>query len=322
MALSDMKVFDEAVKESTIETLAQMVNAFNAASNGAIRLTTQGISGNFLQESMWKGLHNARRRVDRYAANNAAASTPLAEIQANSVKIAGGFGPVLWEPAQLTWVEKSPAEAVEVISLNLAESIVQDQLNTAIAALVAAISNNADVTNDVSATAGITYAAINNAHAKFGDASSQLVAQVMTGEVFHKLIGQNLNNAQRLFTASNVLVVNLLGRPVVVTDAPALFEAGSPGKQKVLSLADSAAVVHDGGDVVVNTSTSNGKHRIETTFQADYTFALGLKGYAWDIANGGKSPDDAKIATGANWDMHVSSIKQTAGVITIGDATK
>lgn len=322
MALSDMKVFSQYIKHATIETLAQQVEKFNGASNGAIRLTTQGVDGDFLQESIWKGLHSAQRRVDRYAANATQAATALAQLQANSVKIAGGFGPILWEPAQLKWIQKDPAEAIEVISRNLSEAIVADQLNTAIAALVAAISNVASATNDVSATGGITYSAINAAHAKFGDASGSLVAQVMTGEVFHKLIGQNLANAEQLFNSQSVNIVDILGRPVIVTDAPSLYETGTPNKQKVLSLSDSAAIVHDGSDIETNVESSNGKERIETTFQADYTFALGLKGYAWDIANGGKSPTNAEIATGSNWDMFVASVKNTAGVITIGDADK
>lgn len=322
MSLSNMKVFSDYLKQTTVETIAQMVEKFNAASNGAIRLTTQGIDGDFLQESLWAGLHAAQRRVDRYASNASQAATALAQLQANSVKIAGGFGPILWEPAQLSWIQKSPEEALEVISRSLSEAIIGDQLNTAIAALVAAISNVADATNDVSATAGITYAAINSGHAKFGDASNSLVAQVMTGQVFHKLIGQNLANAQNLFTSQAVNIVDILGRPVIVTDAPALYEAGAPNKQKVLSLADSAAIVHDGSDVVTSVQTANGKERIETTFQADYSFALGLKGYAWDTANGGKSPTNAELATGSNWDQYATSVKATAGVITIGDAAK
>jgi hypothetical protein len=322
MALSDMKVFNEYLKNTTVETIAQMVEKFNAASNGAIRLTPQGIDGDFLQESLWAGLHSAQRRVDRYATNNAQSATALAQVQANSVKVAGGFGPILWEPSQLSWIQKNPAEALEVISRNLSEAIMADQLNTAIAALVAAISNVAGATNDVSATAGVTYGAINGAHAKFGDASGLLVAQVMTGEVFHKLVNQNLANASQLFNSQSVNIVDILGRPVIVTDAPALYETGTPNKQKVLSLADSAAIVHDGSDVVTSVQTSNGKERIETTFQADYSFGLGLKGYAWDIANGGKSPTNAELATGSNWDLFVNSVKSSAGVITIGDATK
>lgn len=322
MALTDMKVFNEYLKLATIETLAQDVAKFNAASAGSIQLTTQSIDGDFLQESFWAGIHSAQRRVDRYASNGAQSATPLAQKQYDTVKIAGGFGPILWEPGQLSWIQKSPEEALEVISRNLSEAIMADQLNTAIAALVAAIANQAGATNDVSATAGITYSAINSAHAKFGDASARIVAQVMTGAMYHKLIGQNLANAEKLFTFSGVTIVDILGKAVIVTDAPSLFTAGTPDKVKVLSLVNGAAVVSDGSDLITNIQTTNGKNRIETTMQADYTFGLGLKGYTWDAANGGKSPTDAELATGTNWDLVSNSVKASAGVITIGDAAK
>lgn len=322
MSLSDMKVFNEYLKSATIETLAQDVAKFNAASAGAIQLTTQGIDGDFLQESFWAGVHGAQRRVDRYAANGAKTATPLAQKQYDSVKIAGGFGPVLFEPSQLSWIQKSPEEALEVISRNLSEAIMSDQLNTAIAALAAAIGNQAGAVNDVSATAGVTYVGINGAHAKFGDASARIIAQVMTGAMYHKLVGQNLTNANQLFQFQGVTIVDILGKAVIVTDAPALFVAGTPDKEKVLSLVSGAAVVSDGSDLITNVQTSNGKERIETTMQADYTFGLGIKGYTWDVANGGKSPTDTEIATGTNWDLVANSLKASAGVMTIGDAAK
>jgi len=317
-----MQVFNQYVMPATIETLAQMIEKFNDASRNTIRLTTEGFDGDFLQESFFAAIHSAQRRVDRYAAQGAAAATDLTQLKHSSVKIAGGFGPIRFEPSQLTWLNKPTAEGIEVASRNFAEALMQDQLNTAIAALVAAISNQASATNDVSATLGLSYAALNGAHAKFGDHSGSILANVMTGDVYHKLVGQNLVNAVNLFQASNVLVVDILGKSAIVTDAPALYETGSPNKQKVLGLVDSAAIVHDAGDVISNIETSNGQTRIETTMQVDYTFGLGLKGYTWDETNGGKSPTDAEIATGTNWDKVATSIKQTAGVIAIGDASK
>ena len=207
-------------------------------------------------------------------------------------------------------------------SRNFAEALMADQLNTAILALRSAIANQAAVTNDVSATAGVTYAGMNNAHAKFGDRSSDIVANVMTGAVYHKFIGQNLANAAQLFQAGNVRVIDILGKAVVVTDAPALYVAGTPNKEYVLGLAAGAAIVHDAGDLISNIETKNGQTRIETTMQVDYTFGLGLKGYTWDEANGGKSPSNAALGTGTNWDKVASDIKNTAGVVLVGDAAK
>lgn len=323
MALSDMQVFNTYFMPATIETLAQMVDKFNAASAGSIVLTTEGFDGDFVQESFFRSIHSAQRRVDRYAALASATPTDLTQDVNVGVKVAGGFGPIRYEPAQMTWLRKPTAEGIEVASRNFAEAMLRDQLNTAIAALVAAISNQTSATYDITAgtNAVLTYRALNSAHAKFGDRSSDIVANVMTGAMYHKLIDQNLANAQQLFLAPGVTVVDILGKRAVITDAPALATAGSPGVDRVLGLTAGAAVVHDAGDIISNIDTSNGNTRIVTTMQVDYSFGLRLKGYKWDTANGGKSPTDAEIATGTNWDLNATDIKQTAGVIAIGDAS-
>lgn len=323
MALSDMEVFNSYFMPATIETLAQMVDKFNAASSGAIQLTQQGFDGDFLQRSFYAALHSAQRRVDRYASNTTVSATDLTQLKESGVKIAGGFGPIRFEPSQLTWLRKPTAEGVEVISRNVAESILADQLNTAIMALVAAIENNSALVNDVSDDSpalAVSYAALNSAHALFGDQSGQIIANVMTGSVFHRLIGANIANANNLYQSRNVNVVDLLGKTIVVTDAPALFEDVSGGSdlEKVLGLVTGAAIVYDGGDVISNVLTTNGNQRIETTLQVDYTFGLALKGYTWDETSGGKSPTNSELATGSNWDQTATSIKHTAGVLAVG----
>lgn len=321
MSLTNMKVFNKTIQTMATEKLAQDVEKFNTASGGAIVLTGEGFEGDYRYENFWATLHAAQRRVDRYASNAATSSTSLAQLQAVGVKVGGGFGPILFEPGQLSWVQKSPAEAAAVISKYMAEAMLKDQLNTAIAALVAAIEANSSCVYDAN-TGPITYADLNSAHALFGDASQSLVTEVMDGVTYHKFIGQNIANAATLFTYANVQVVDILGRRVVVTDAPSLREASTTANDaKVLSLASGAATIYDGSDLITNIQTTNGKERIETTMQADYTFGVALKGYAWDTANGGKSPTDAELATGSNWDKVATSNKATAGVITLGIVT-
>jgi hypothetical protein len=318
MALSDMVVFNDHVRTATIETVAQMVAKFNEASAGAIQLSTEGFGGDFLMKSMFSSLHSAQRRVDRYATNTSASETALAQIQHNTVKVAGGFGPIAWEPAQLTWVQDNPARALELISTNMAEAIMKDMLNAGIAAAIAAIENvGATAVYDTGTAVDITYNHINRAHALFGDMSQLLVCDVMDGQTYHDLIESNLTNTPQLFQAGNVTVVQILNKRVVVTDAPSLRESPTTTGNdiKVLSLATGGIVVHDAGDLITNIERSNGSQRIKTTMQADYTFGLGLKGYAWDTGNGGKSPTDSDLTTGSNWDKIATSIKHTAGVV-------
>jgi len=320
MALSNMKVYQDEIQGTTIELLAQKINQFNAASGGAIVLNSQAWEGDFTKESFFASLAGAQRRVDRYAAIASQASTALTAGELVGVKVAGGFGPVLFEPSQLSYLQKSPAAAIMAISEGFSDALLADQLNTSVGAAVAAVENVAALVNDVSGTGGITQVVLNNSHRKFGDQSQLLIADVMTGDVYHRLIGEAIANAGQLFVSGNVQVVEILGKLFVVSDIPALYEAGTPNKDKVLSVVAQGIIVDNAGDIITNMETTNGNTRIETTWQADYTFGVKLKGYAWDTANGGKSPTDAELFTGTNWDKAVTSNKHTLGTLAIGSA--
>jgi hypothetical protein len=324
MALTNMVVFNQTLATVTIQTLGQMIDKFNAASGNTLVLTSEGFEGDFIESSMMAALSGAQRRVDRYSNNDEVSATDLAQLLERGVKIAGGFGPIRMEPGQMTWIQKSPTEAIAAISLAMAEAVLADQLNTAVAVAVAAISNQAAAVHDISGAAGeaaaFKYTALNGAHAKFGDRSARIRATVLDGAAFHKLIENNLNNANSLFRQGDVQVVDILGRTMVVTDAPALRESGTPNLVKAIGLVENGVVIYDGSDFISNVETKNGKKRIESTMQADYTFGAAIEGYSWDAANGGKSPSDADLETGSNWDLVANEIKHSAGVITIASA--
>lgn len=320
MALSNMQVYNDEIVGTTIELLGQKTDVFNAASGGAIVLSSAAWKGDFSKESFFNQIASARRRVDRYAAIAVQAPTALTQGEHVGVKVAGGFGPVLFEPSQMTWLSEDPASAIRAISEGFSDALLQDQLNTAIASAVAAVSGQAALVNDVSATAGLTLNALNNSHAKFGDQSQLLVADVMTGAAWHKLVDKALTNSSQLFASGNVMVVDILGKRYVISDIPALYEAGTPNKSKVLSVTASGIIVDNTSDIIANMDTSNGNTRIQTTWQADYSFGLKLKGYSWDVTNGGKSPTDAELATASNWDKAVAENKHTLGTLAIVDA--
>jgi hypothetical protein len=142
----------------------------------------------------------------------------------------------------------------------------------------------------------------------------------MRGDVYHRLIDQGLDNSNELFKAGDVTIVSILNKIIVVSDIPALFESGTPNKDKVLSLVSGGIISSNGNDLITNIDTPNGTQRLETTWQADYSYGISLKGYAWDTVNGGKSPLDAELFTGTNWDKAVSFNKHTAGTLAIGSA--
>lgn len=322
MALSDMKVYNDDIVGTTIELLGQKTDQFNAASGGAIVLSTASWRGDFSRESFFNQIASAKRRVDRYATITTQAATALTQGEHVGVKVAGGFGPVLFEPAQMTWLNEDPASAIRAISEGFSDALLADQLNTAVGAAVAAVSGQTALVNDVSATAGLSLNVLNNSHAKFGDQSQLLVTDIMTGAAYHTLVDKALTNANQLFVAGNVMVVDVLGKRYVISDIPALYEAGAPNKTKVLSVVANGIIVDNASDIISNIDTSNGNTRIQTTWQADYSFGLKLKGYSWDVTNGGKSPLDAELFTASNWDKAVAENKHTLGTLAIADADK
>ena len=320
MALTNMQVYNDEIVGNTIELLGQKIDMFNAASGGSILLNSATFRGDFSKESFFNQIASAQRRVDRYAANGSQAATTLSQGQMVGVKVAGVFGPVLFEPAQLTYLQEDPGSAITAIAQGFADALLADQLNTAVGCGVAAVENVAALVNDVSGSAGVTQGGLNNSHRKFGDMSSILSADVMTGDVYHRLVAEAITNGNRLFLSTNVQVVDILGKIVIISDIPALFTAGTPNKDKVLSVTAGGIIVDNSSDIVSNMETSNGKERIETTWQSDYTFGVKLKGYAWDVANGGASPTDAELFTGTNWDKAVTENKHTLGTLLIGSA--
>jgi len=318
MSLVDMKVFNTQLQTAIIKKLNQKTDLFTQ--NSGIALVNEAMMGDFKEEAIWNNVSQALRDVDAYAAQAAVTAIGLSQDQINSVKTMKGFGPILWEPTQLTWIGKNPGEALSVISESLSMAVMQDQVNKAIGVLVAALGNAASATLDVSALAGdlgaVTQLTLNKSHALFGDSSMNLMSQVMTGSTAHKLYGQALNNGAQLFSEGTVRIIDILGKRTIVTDSPALT-AGT--KERVLSLTPNACVVASNNDFRSSIVEGTGKTRLETTYQAEYTENVSVKGYSWNVAV--KSPVKAQLETGTNWALTLP-LKQSAGVVLIADPAK
>ena len=317
MSLSNRTVWDQYIVPATMEYFADQVRLFNEASRNTIVLDSANFRGDFIQQAFFDSVRSAQRRTDMYATNDAVNPTDITDHTQTGVKVAGGFGPIRYEPAQHLWMLEPTARSIEVASRNFADALLYDQINTSIGVAVAAIQSQGTAATNGAIATELTYDTINMAHAKFGASSGLILADIMTGMQYHKFVSKNLTNAPSLlFKAENVTVVDILGKAVVVVDAPGL--TATDGTNRVLGLTRGAVVASDSGDLITNVQTNNGKSRIETTFQADYNFTLKVKGYSWDTTTGGKSPLDAELHSSANWSKVTESLKSTAGVLAIG----
>lgn len=314
MALSDLAVFQEYAQTSMTETQDQAIDKFNANVRGGIILTSKAHEGDFSSTAIWAKISGLVRRRNAYGSGAQGALT-MSQLVNTSVKVAAGTPPINIDPGMLKWIQKSPEEAGVVIGTQMAEDSMSDMLNTGIMAYVAAVGNVAS--NVYDGTAGTAkLESLMSGASKFGDRSQDLVAWLMHSKSAFDIYGQALANSNRLFQFGNVQVVDDgFGRPIIMTDSPALITSGTPDTYHQLGLAAGGIIVEQGNEFTDNIETKNGDENILRTYQAEWVYQLGIKGFTWDTATGGKSPNDAALGAAANWDKISTSHKDLAGVL-------
>lgn len=315
MALTNLKVFNQYAYSTFMELLSYNIALFNAASKGAITLRSAANQGDFSEQAMYARISGLVRRRDAYG-SGAVAAVDLSMLQATSVKVAAGTPPVNIDPHWWQWIQRSPDEAGVLIGKQLAEETLLDMLGVAVKANVAALTNvGATVVSDgTGAVLGL--GRLNTAASLFGDRAQDIAAWLVHSKPMFDIYAAALTNAAQLFVFGNVKVVqDGFGRPMIVADLPDLVYTSSGTKYHTLGLVAGGVLIEQNNDFVDNIETKNGDENIQRTYQAQWTYNVGLKGFAWDKTSGGKSPTNAALATGTNWDQYATSIKDLSGIL-------
>jgi hypothetical protein len=317
MSLSQMQVFNDQVQLVATEIVDQSVRKFNEASGGALVLGNATHIGDYLEEASYKLIGSLVARRNAYG-NSSPADLTIQQMLDRAVKVDQRIGPVLYSAEQFRRLNKNPEEAGLIVGQQAAEAMIQDYLNTALTAAVGAIENEDNSTGSLvydGTASTATLGNLNKAKALFGDRSQSLIAWVLTGKAFHDVIGERITNSAQLFTIGNIRIMeDGLGSRFVVTDSPALTTADTAANQRIVGLVPGAVSIQT-APMLSEMIPVLGGENVSYRWQGESSFTVGLKGYAWDAANGGKSPNDAALATGSNWDKIVTSLKDTAGVI-------
>lgn len=310
----DLQVFNKQTHTAMTETLAQDVNKFNQASQGTIVLSNEAFGGDFDIQSSFKTIGGLVRRRNAHGSGTVVAKK-LEQALGVAVKVAAGTPPLEWEKQQYTWTQQNPELAAIVIGEQLAKARLADQLNAGIQAGAAAIGGQVSLVEG-DGTGDISFRLLNKASARFGDRSGALRSWIMHSTSIHNLYDNALANVEKLFTYDGVNVVrDSFGRVFVVTDSPALAVTTTGTVYNSLGLVEGAIEVNDNSDFNAELLPGLGGENIKYTYQAEWSYGVRVKGYSWDTTNGGKSPNDAAIATATNWDLIASSLKDTAGVL-------
>tara|TARA_R110000851_G_C13022744_1_gene560344 strand:- start:263 stop:1222 length:960 start_codon:yes stop_codon:yes gene_type:complete len=311
--LNDFVVFNDFAQRAFTEEMDQQVQLWNGATRNALMLTSASNIGDFMEESSYSLIADLVGNRNSYG-TGAVSSVDLAQLLNVSVKVGGGSKPVQYTGTSFDWTQRPASEAGTVFGTQVASGAMQYKINTIIAALVAAISN-ADVTYDGTATTA-SLESLNLGSGKMGDRQSQLAAWIMHSKSVTDIYGASLANSNRLFVIDNVQVMDDgFGRPLIMTDSDALhFDNAGTENYHQLGLVAGAGMIEDNGDMRTYNETKVELENAKQIVKAEFSFNTGIKGYTWDKANGGKSPDDAALALSTNWDRTATSRKDTAGV--------
>jgi hypothetical protein len=319
MALSDLAVYSEYAYASMTEVLRQKVDLFNAATGGAITLRAGAHQGDYSDTAFFAKISGLVRRRNAYG-SGAVTEKTMRHLIDTMLRVAAGTPPVRLDPGQFKWIQQNPEVAGVALGQQLAVDTMADMLNVGLGASYAALSQVAAVNYDASANISpddtLSFGNLNNGQSKFGDQASSIGAWVMHSKPMFDLYGKNLTNAAHLFNFGTVNVVrDPFGKLLVMTDCTNLVITGTPNKYAVLGLVPGAVMIDQNNDFTANEDAKNGDENIIRTYQAEWSYNVGVRGFAWDKTNGGKSPNDAALLTATNWDRYATSEKDLAGVV-------
>lgn len=329
---TDMKIYEEQFNGGMFERVSQALDIFGPASNGSIVIEpSETMRGNFEHESFYLFADGFRRRTIASVAD--ISDVKLAQEEQIAPKVSWADGPYADTEDAFKKIGATPDEMSYVLGQQAGEKLIQAYVNAAAAALrgvFAATGVATTLVYDASAlSAGGTANFINLTRglAKMGDASQQIVAWLMHSTSFYHLIQDGITNYKIDTIAGNLLMVkNLpaaLGRPIIVTDSPQLYSAGTSASNdqtyNIYGLVPGAVSLKDSEERGFLLERVGGKQNLVLRYQSEGAFTLRVKGMKFSTSD--LNPSDATLATAAKWTKSATSVKSLPGVCVKVDAS-
>lgn len=312
---SDFIIYDDFFHTGVTETLVQETNVFNGASRGCIELIDQQRLGEYNHESQFMTIANFIQDRDPTSTST---NTPvkMAKDEHISVKI-DRMAHVLQTIDSFRKNGQSLEVASRVLGQQFAKAMMIKFITEGVGAAVAAIGQDNEQNND---TGTITTDGLVDALAVLGDKAGDVSCWVMHSKTYFDLVKQQI--ADNIYDVSSINIKEgkpiTLDRPVVVTDSPSLISSGTgPGSTDeyyTLGLVPGAIKIEESEERELLSEKVGGYDNIMFRWQVEYAYNLGLKGYKYDITNGGSSPSLATLTTATNWDQVATDNKDLLGV--------
>jgi hypothetical protein len=315
---SDLKIYEAQFQTGMTETLQQNVDAFNSASNGGIILRSSAHKGNYEYNAFFKKISSLITRQD-ITSDAALTPTKVQQEENIAVKLHRKMASDLtYKSAKLAGIEFD--SMVFAHGEQFAKEMMAEMLNTSLLCARVALANQSDVTKDITGETNkaVSHKSLLQTLAKFGDANDRVACWVMHSQQFFDLAVASIGDDVVNIADGIIRRVDVpgLGRPVLITDSDALIAtADTPDSYFVLGLAQGGIDVNESEGINRIIDQITGLEQLAVRVQAEYAYTLGLKGFKYDVGNGGANPDATTVGTATNWDKVATDKKDLAGVV-------
>jgi hypothetical protein len=319
---TDLKINEDHFFSGLFEEMEQIIEGIVSGSQGAIIMEDTRIKGHYSYEEFFPAISNLVTRRDISAVTDATV-LKMTEDERIGVKLNRKAGPVEMTLDSFKKKNLDPARMSFWLGGEFAKRKAQEMINTALLACASALEGQAALTKDVTGESSktLTHGYLNAAYAKRGDKAGEIVSVMVHSKPHYDLVGQAITDkiTDVAGIAVNDGMTAYLGRRPLVTDSSALTDANGSATDtyNTLGLVPGAIVISASEPEDLVFELVSGKENLIYRFQAEYAYNVEVKGFKWDVSNGGVNPNAAAIGTASNWDQVETSDKTLAGVLLV-----
>lgn len=303
---SDLIIYNDLAQTAYLERIQDVIDVFNASSNGAIIFDNELIEGDLRKRSFYKiGGAMEHRDVN---SSSTVTGKKIGAAEMVGVKVPFKYGPYETTEEAFKRRARSPEEFSELLGQDYADAVLEGYVQYAMAALMASIGSNADMVAAASfATDGKR--ALTKGMRKFGDRFGRIALWAMDSATYFDMVDQAIT--EKIYEEAGVVIYGgqpgTMGKPVLVAD--------SMPAETIFGLQAGAVKVTESQAPGFRSYNIDNQENLAIGFRAEGTFNLDLMGYSWKDSTGGVNPNLAAVGAAANWNKYATSNKATAGVL-------
>ena len=312
---SDFVIYDTQAQTAYLERIQDVLDVFNASSNGALVLRSEAIEGDFDRSTFYEVPGSvAHRDVNSTAA---VVGQKIGSDERVGVKTPWKYGPYETTEESFKRRNRSPEEFSQVIGQHMADATLDYMIAAAFAALLGSIGTNAAM---LATGSWVTdhKKVLTKGMRKFGDRFNRIALFAMDSTVYFDLVDDAIN--QKIYEEAGLVIYGgtpgTMGKPVLVSD--------KIPEDYIFGLQAGAVEIVESQAPGFRSYEINTQENLALGYRAEGAFNVEVMGYSWDVNTSPAAPANptlAQLGAGANWTKIATDNKATAGVIITVETT-